>query len=212
MKLILMGAPGAGKGTHGAAIRERYHLPVISTGDLIRKAMQAETKAGEQAKAFVSAGKLVPDEMVIAMLEERLQATDCQKGYILDGFPRTIAQAQALEEMGIVIDRVIDLEVEDEVIVQRLAGRLVCRECGATYHIQYSPPTGANTCDHCNHPLSRREDDEPATILERLRIYHEQTEPLRDYYASRGKLYPVKGQDTVEATSKLVLAAVGSEV
>lgn len=210
MKLILMGAPGAGKGTHGAAIRERYHLPVISTGDLIRKAMQAETKAGEQAKAFVSAGKLVPDEMVIAMLEERLQATDCQKGYILDGFPRTIAQAQALEEMGIVIDRVIDLEVEDEVIVQRLAGRLVCRECGATYHIQYSPPTGANTCDHCNHLLSRREDDEPATILERLRIYHEQTEPLRDYYASRGKLYPVKGQDTVEATSKLVLAAVGS--
>ncbi len=210
MKLILMGAPGAGKGTHGAAIRERYHLPVISTGDLIRKAMQAETKAGEQAKAFVSAGKLVPDEMVIAMLEERLQAPDCQKGYILDGFPRTIAQAQALEEMGIVIDRVIDLEVEDEVIVQRLAGRLVCRECGATYHIQYSPPTGANTCDHCNHLLSRREDDEPATILERLRIYHEQTEPLRDYYASRGKLYPVKGQDTVEATSKLVLAAVGS--
>ena len=210
MKLILMGAPGAGKGTHGAAIRERYHLPVISTGDLIRKAMQAETKAGEQAKAFVSAGKLVPDEMVIAMLEERLQAPDCQKGYILDGFPRTIAQAQALEEMGIVIDRVIDLEVEDEVIVQRLAGRLVCRECGATYHIQYSPPTGANTCDHCNHLLSRREDDEPATILERLRIYHEQTKPSRDYYASRGKLYPVKGQDTVEATSKLVLAAVGS--
>lgn len=212
MKLILMGAPGAGKGTHGAAIRERYHLPVISTGDLIRKAMQAETKAGEQAKAFVSAGKLVPDEMVIAMLEERLQAPDCHKGYILDGFPRTIAQAQALEEMGVVIDRVIDLEVEDEVIVDRLAGRLVCRECGATYHIQHSPPTVANTCGRCNHPLSRREDDEPATILERLRIYHEQTEPLRGYYASRGKLYPVKGQDTVEATSKLVLAAVGSEV
>lgn len=212
MKLILLGAPGAGKGTHGAAIRDRYHLPIISTGDLIRKAIQSGTETGEKAKAFVSAGQLVPDEIVIAMLKERIEQPDCQEGYILDGFPRTIAQAQALEEMGITIDRVIDLHVEDQVIVERLSGRLVCGECGASYHIQYSPPKEANICDRCNNTLSRRQDDEPATILERLRVYHEQTEPLREYYESRGKLYRVIGQEMVQETTRLVLEAVASEV
>ena len=211
MKLILLGAPGAGKGTHGAAIRDQYHLPIISTGDLIRKAIQSGTDLGEKVKSYVSAGQLVPDEIVINILKERLQQPDCQDGYILDGFPRTIAQARALEEMGIVIDRVIDLEVDDQSIVERLSGRLVCSACGASYHTKYSPPKEPNLCDNCKKPLSRRQDDEPATILERLRVYHEQTEPLKDYYEAQGKLRRVIGQEQVQDTTRLVLAAVAGE-
>lgn len=208
MKLILLGAPGAGKGTQAEIICEKLNIPAISTGNIIREAMKTGTEMGKKAKAFVEAGNLVPDEVVIGIIKERLSENDCANGFILDGFPRTIPQAEALDTMGISIDRVISIEVPDEKIVTRMSGRRVCEKCGASYHTEYKKPQKEGVCNLCGANLICRKDDEPATVLDRLHVYHEQTEPLKDYYAASGKLRTVEGQEEVADTTKLTLAAL----
>ena len=208
MNLILLGAPGAGKGTQAEVIAEHLNIPTISTGNIIREALKSGTEMGLKAKSYMDEGKLVPDEVVIGIIKDRLAQDDCKNGFILDGFPRTIPQAEALDAMGIVIDRVIDIEVADDDIVKRLSGRRVCASCGASYHTVYKPSTDPSKCDRCGGELIVRKDDEPATVLERLAVYHEQTEPLKDFYAARGKLAVVEGQEEVADTTALVLKAL----
>ncbi len=208
MNLILLGAPGAGKGTQAEVIAEHLNIPTISTGNIIREALKSGTEMGLKAKEFMDAGKLVPDDIVIGIIKERLAQPDCANGFILDGFPRTIPQAEALDRMGVVIDRVIDIEVADETITQRVSGRRVCPSCGASYHVDYKRPAVENVCDRCGDTLSQRKDDHPDTVRERLQVYHEQTEPLKGYYAQSGKLYIVEGQEEVADTTRLTLAAV----
>ena len=209
MNIILLGAPGAGKGTQAEKICEYCHIPQISTGKIILAAMKNGTEAGQKAQEFVHAGKLVPDAVVIEMVNERLKQDDCKNGFILDGFPRTVPQAQALQEMGVEIDHVIDIEVPDETIMQRLTGRRVCGECGASYHIINNPPKVENVCDKCGHELIIRKDDHPDTVKDRLQVYHEQTEPLKDFYEKRGLLYMIEGTRPVEQVTKDVLNALG---
>ena len=208
MNLILLGAPGAGKGTQAEIICETYKIPAISTGNIIREALKSGTEMGLKAKSYMDAGQLVPDEVVIGIIKDRLAQDDCKNGFILDGFPRTIPQAEALDKMGIVIDKVIDIEVPDEKIVQRMSGRRVCEACGASYHMDYKPPKEAGKCDRCGGELVIRKDDQPETILERLKVYHELTEPLKDYYKGTGKQVIVEGQEEVEDTKALVRAAL----
>ena len=208
MKLILLGAPGAGKGTQAEVISEHLHIPTISTGNIIREALKSGTAMGLKAKEFIEAGKLVPDDVVIGIIQDRLAQPDCQHGFILDGFPRTIPQAEALDRMGVVIDRVIDIEVDDDVIAQRVSGRRVCQGCGASYHVDYKQPAQEGVCDRCGDTLVQRKDDHPDTGKERLQVYHEQTEPLKHYYSQQGKLYVVEGQEEVADTTRLTLAAV----
>lgn len=208
MNIILLGAPGAGKGTQAAVICEKLNIPTISTGNIIREALKNGTEMGLKAKSYMDAGKLVPDEVVIGIVKERLAKDDCAKGFILDGFPRTIPQAEALDAMGVVIDKVIDIEVADEVIVNRLSGRRVCEKCGRPYHLESLKPKAEGICDDCGGTLVQRKDDSIETVKARLDIYHNETEPLKDYYAKQNKLVVVEGQDTVEDTSKLVLAEV----
>ena len=186
MKLILLGAPGAGKGTQAEVISEHLHIPTISTGNIIREALKSGTAMGLKAKEFIEAGKLVPDDVVIGIIQDRLAQPDCQHGFILDGFPRTIPQAEALDRMGVVIDRVIDIEVDDDVIAQRVSGRRVCQGCGASYHVDYKQPAQEGVCDRCGDTLVQRKDDHPDTVKERLQVYHEQTEPLKHYYSQQG--------------------------
>ncbi len=204
MKLIFLGPPGAGKGTQASIISKKLGIPTISTGDMLRAAIKAGTPTGVKAKAFMDAGKLVPDEVVIGIVEERLEQSDCARGYILDGMPRTIAQAEALEKGGIEFDRVISLEVKDEVIVKRMSGRRVCAKCGATFHVENMPPKAQDVCDACGGELIIRADDAPETVRKRLNIYHEETEPLKAFYAERGKLRGVFGDQTMEETTKAV--------
>ena len=208
MKIILLGAPGAGKGTQAEAICKHLSIPQISTGNIIRAALKNGTEMGKKAQAYMDAGKLVPDEVVIGIIEERLQEDDCKNGYVLDGFPRTIPQAEALDKMGIVIDKVIDIEVADDKIVERMSGRRVCETCGATYHLLYNKPEVEGKCGKCGGALVQRKDDHPDTVKERLHVYHEQTEPLKDYYEKQGKLRIVEGQEEVADTTKLTLAAL----
>ena len=208
MKLILLGAPGAGKGTQAEVICDHLHIPAISTGNIIREALKSGTEMGLRAKSYMDEGKLVPDEVVIGIIQERLAKDDCKNGFILDGFPRTIPQAEALDVMGVVIDKVIDIEVPDEKIVQRMSGRRVCESCGASYHLEYKAPGQPGVCDKCAGTLVQRKDDHPDTVRERLRVYHEQTEPLKGYYAASGKLFIVEGQEEVADTTKLTLAAL----
>ena len=208
MNLILLGAPGAGKGTQAEIICERLSIPAISTGNIIRAAMKNGTEMGKKAKEYVDAGNLVPDDVVIGIIKERLLEDDCKNGFILDGFPRTIPQAEALDSMGINIDRVISIEVPDNKIVARMSGRRVCAKCGASYHTEYKKSKVEGICDLCEGELIRRKDDEPETVLDRLNVYHEQTEPLKDYYAKTGKLRTVEGQEEVADTTKLTLAAL----
>lgn len=208
MNLILLGAPGAGKGTQAEVIAEHLSIPTISTGNIIREALKSGTEMGRKAKEYMDAGKLVPDDIVIGIIQERLAQPDCAGGFILDGFPRTIPQAEALDRMGIVIDRVIDIEVADETIARRVSGRRVCQACGASYHVDYKRPAVENVCDRCGDTLVQRKDDHPDTVRERLRVYHEQTEPLKGYYAQSGKLYIVEGQEEVADTTRLTLAAI----
>ena len=208
MNVILLGAPGAGKGTQAAVICEKLNIPTISTGNIIREALKNGTEMGLKAKSYMDAGKLVPDEVVIGIVKERLAQDDCANGFILDGFPRTIPQAEALDAMGVVIDKVIDIEVADEVIVNRLSGRRVCEKCGRPYHLESLKPKAEGICDDCGGTLVQRKDDSIETVKARLDIYHNETEPLKDYYAKQNKLVVVEGQDTVEDTSKLVLAEV----
>ena len=208
MNLILLGAPGAGKGTQAEVICDKLGVPTISTGNIIREALSKGTEMGIKAKSFIDAGQLVPDEVVIGIIKERLAKDDCKNGFILDGFPRTIPQAEALDAMGVVIDRVIDIEVPDDKIVQRLSGRRVCADCGASYHLEYKKPEKEGICNVCGGKLVQRKDDHPDTVLDRLKVYHEQTEPLKDYYSKAGLLKVVEGQEEVAATTALTLKAL----
>ncbi|MGI5894538.1 MAG: adenylate kinase [Candidatus Merdivicinus sp.] len=208
MNLILLGAPGAGKGTQAEVICNALHIPAISTGNILREAIKNGTALGMEAKTYMDGGKLVPDEIVINILKERLAQDDCQNGFILDGFPRTVPQAEALDQMQVRIDRVVSLEVPDETIAARLSGRRVCESCGASYHTQYKPSKQEGVCDACGGKTVQRKDDHPDTVKERLRVYHEQTEPLIDYYTKAGKLVVVEGQEEVADTSALTLKAV----
>ena len=205
MKLILLGAPGAGKGTQAEILCERLNIPTISTGNMIREAMKSGTEMGLKAKEYAENGKLVPDEVVIGIVDERLRLDDCKSGFILDGFPRTIPQAEALDRMGIIIDRVVDINVPDEVITRRVSGRRACLDCGSTYHIETKKPQVEGICDRCGSTLVQRKDDLPETVLERLHVYHAQTEPLRDYYAAAGKLLVVDGQQGIQEIAEQTL-------
>ena len=205
MKLILLGAPGAGKGTQAEILCDRLNIPTISTGNMIREAMKSGTEMGLKAKEYAENGKLVPDEVVIGIVDERLRMEDCQNGFILDGFPRTIPQAEALDRMGIAIDRVVDINVPDEVITRRVSGRRACLDCGSTYHIETKKPQVEGVCDRCGSTLVQRKDDLPETVLERLHVYHAQTEPLRDYYAAAGKLLVVDGQQGIQEIAEQTL-------
>ncbi|WP_312641405.1 adenylate kinase [Hydrogenoanaerobacterium sp.] len=208
MNLILLGAPGAGKGTQAEMICEKRNIPAISTGNIIREALKNGTELGLKAKSFMDSGALVPDEVVIAIIKERLAQDDCKNGFILDGFPRTVPQAEALDKMGVRIDKVIDIEVADEKIELRLSGRRVCEKCGASYHVLYKPSVNDTDCAKCDGKLIIRKDDQPETIRERLKVYHDQTEPLKDYYEKTGKLTVVEGQEEVADTTKLTFAAL----
>ncbi len=208
MKLILLGAPGAGKGTQAEKIVEKFGIPAISTGNIIRAALKEGTDMGLKAKSYMDAGQLVPDEVVIGIIKDRLKEKDCENGFILDGFPRTIPQAQALENMGIVIDKVLDIEVSDEAITKRLSGRRVCSKCANSYHIDYKKPAVDGICDACGGELIQRKDDAPETVQARLAEYHQLTEPLKDFYGKLGKLVVVEGQEEVADTTALVFAAL----
>lgn len=208
MKLIFLGAPGAGKGTQAEKVSEYLHIPTISTGNIIREALKSGTEMGLKAKAYMDEGKLVPDDVVIGIIRDRLQQPDCADGFILDGFPRTIPQAEALDRMGIEIDRIIDIEVADDVIARRVSGRRVCADCGSSYHVDFKPSAKGDSCDRCGGTLVQRKDDHPDTVRERLEVYHAQTEPLKEYYAQSGKLRIVEGQEKVEDTTRLTLAAI----
>ena len=209
MRLIMFGAPGAGKGTQAAILSERLGVPTISTGNILRAAVKNRTPVGLQAQSYMDAGKLVPDEVIIGIVAERLTEADCAKGYILDGVPRTIAQAEALEAAGIRFDCVLDIEVSDQEIVNRMAGRRACTECGATYHVVAAPPKAEGVCDACGGALVQRDDDKPETVLDRLNVYHAQTEPLKEFYAQRGILKSVENRPTIEDTAKAIEAVLG---
>lgn len=200
MNIILLGAPGAGKGTQAAVLAEHYNIPTISTGNIIREALRTGTEMGKKAKSYMDAGQLVPDEVVIGIVKDRLAEDDCKDGFILDGFPRTIPQAEALDKMGINIEYVIDIEVSDERIINRLSGRRVCEKCGRPYHLVNLKPKKEGICDACGGTLVQRKDDHIDTIKNRLEIYHKETEPLVDYYKNQGKLQTVYGSDSVEDT------------
>ena len=205
MKLIFLGAPGAGKGTQAEIIAAELKIPTISTGNIIREALANGTDMGLKAKAFIEAGKLVPDDVVIGIIKERLAADDCDGGFILDGFPRTIPQAEALDNMGIIIDKVVDIDVPDENIVNRMSGRRVCKACGSSYHIENKKPKVEGVCDACGGELQIRKDDAPETVLDRLNVYHEQTEPLKDFYAKCGKLRSVEGTAPIKEITASIL-------
>ena len=205
MKLIFLGAPGAGKGTQAEIIAGKLNIPTISTGNIIREALANGTEMGLKAKAFIEAGKLVPDDVVIGIIKERLADEDCNNGFILDGFPRTIPQAEALDNMGIIIDKVVDIDVPDENIVNRMSGRRVCKACGSSYHIENKKPKVEGVCDACGGELQIRKDDAPETVLDRLNVYHEQTEPLKDFYAKCGKLRSVEGTAPITEITEAIL-------
>ena len=210
MKIILLGAPGAGKGTQAEVICAHLSIPTISTGNIIREALKSGTEMGKKAKSYMDAGQLVPDDVVIGIIQDRLAQDDCKNGFILDGFPRTIPQAEALDNMGIVIDKVIDIEVPDEKIVLRMSGRRVCEKCGASYHMLYKKPAVEGVCDKCAGALVQRKDDHPDTVKNRLKVYHDETEPLKAYYEKQGKLVVVERQEEVADTTRLTLAALES--
>ena len=209
MKMILLGAPGAGKGTQAERLCKVLDIPTISTGNILRAAVKNGTPTGLKAKAFMDAGKLVPDEVIIGIITERLAEDDCKNGYILDGVPRTIAKAEAMEKAGINFDAVVSIEVADQVIMERMSGRRVCESCGASYHLVAVPPKVAGVCDSCGGKLVQRKDDAPETVKDRLEVYHKETEPLKDFYAQRGLLKSVENQPSVEATTAAILKALG---
>ena len=208
MNLILMGAPGAGKGTQSAKISDKWNIPAVSTGDMLRAAVKEGTEMGVKAKSFMDAGQLVPDEVVIGIIKDYLSSDKCTNGFILDGFPRSIPQAEALEKMGVKIDAALSIEVADEKIVERMSGRRICSSCGASYHTVYNPPKVADVCDSCASALYTRADDAAETVLSRLETYHSITEPLKDFYAARNLLICVEGQEKVEDTTALVMKAL----
>jgi adenylate kinase len=206
--MIIMGAPGAGKGTQADIISRRLSIPAISTGNILRAAIKEGTPVGQKVKAFMDAGKLVPDDVIVAIVKNRLSEPDCKNGYILDGMPRTIGQATALEEAGVTIDTALEIETSDAEIEERMTGRRTCIKCGATYHIKTNPPKKDNICDKCSGELTIREDDRPETVKNRLRIYHMETEPLTEFYKSRGKLKTVENM-SIEATTAAIFKTLG---
>ncbi len=207
MNLILMGAPGAGKGTQSAQISEKYHIPAIATGDILRAAIKEGTELGKAAKSYIDAGQLVPDSVVIGIIKEYLASDACKNGFILDGFPRSIPQAEALDAMGVKIDVVLSIEVADEKIIERMSGRRVC-SCGASYHVVYNPPKTTDVCDKCGAALYVRADDAAETVKNRLETFHAQTEPLKEFYSAKGLLVSVEGQEEVADTTALVFKAL----
>ena len=209
MKLVLLGAPGAGKGTQAEILSKLLSIPTISTGNILRAAMKNGTPVGLKAKEYVESGKLVPDDVIIGIVQERLAEPDCVNGYILDGMPRTIPQAEALEACGIEIDGALSLEVSDEVIVNRMSGRRTCKDCSSTFHVVSNPPKVEGKCDFCGGELTIRKDDAPETVKNRLTTYHRDTEPLKAFYAERGKLREVQNQPTIETTTAAIREALG---
>ncbi len=209
MKLILLGAPGAGKGTQASVLSKELEIPTISTGNMLRAAIKNGTPTGKLAESYMKEGKLVPDEVIIGIIHDRVEEADCAGGYILDGVPRTIAQAESLENAGIVFDDVVSIEISDEVIMNRMSGRRVCEHCGESFHLVAVPPKVSGVCDKCGGKLIQRHDDEPETVKARLEVYHKETEPLKDFYAKRGLLKSVENQPTVEETSQAILRALG---
>ena len=212
MNLILLGAPGAGKGTQAELLVEKLSIPAISTGNMLREAMAHGTDLGKQAKKYMDEGSLVPDELSLGIVAERVAQPDCQKGFILDGVPRTLAQAEALEAMGVKIDHVISIEVDDSAIEARMTGRRVCSKCGASYHIVANPPKKENVCDLCGSELVIRKDDAPETVRHRLEVYHASTEVLKDFYAKLGRLRTVNGNQSIEGANEDILKAIGAQV
>lgn len=208
MKLILLGAPGAGKGTQAEAICKHFSIPAISTGNIIREALKSGTEMGKKTKSFIDKGQLVPDDIVIGIIKNRLSMDDCKNGFVLDGFPRTIPQAEALDKMGICIDKVVDLEVSDDEIISRMSGRRVCESCGASYHMVNKIPKVDGICDNCSGTLVQRKDDHPDTVNARLRVYHDQTEPLKEYYRKQGKLITIEGKGKIESITQRTLSAL----
>ena len=208
MNMIFLGAPGAGKGTQAEVVCKELNIPAISTGNMLREAVKNGTPAGLAAKKYMDAGDLVPDDVVIGVLKDRIAQDDAKNGFILDGFPRTVPQAEALDKMGVKIDKVIEIDVPDEKITARMSGRRVCEKCGNSYHIEFKPTKVEGICDACGGKGVQRVDDKPETVVARLKTYHEKTAPLKDYYEAKGKLFSVKGQDGIDETSKLVLAAI----
>jgi len=209
MKLILLGAPGAGKGTQAEILSKELSIPTISTGNILRAAIKDGTPVGLEAKKYINEGKLVPDAVIMGIIKERLAKPDCANGYILDGVPRTIPQAEAMEEMGIGIDVALSIEVEDEVIVKRMGGRRTCKDCSATFHVVNNPPKTEGKCDFCGGELTIRKDDAPETVQNRLTVFHKETEPLKAFYAERSKLTIVENQPSIEATTAAIKGALG---
>jgi adenylate kinase len=209
MKIIFFGAPGAGKGTQAEIVSEKLSIPAISTGAIIREAIKNSTEMGKSAQSYIEKGALVPDKVVIGIIKDRLAEKDCENGFILDGFPRTVPQAEALTEMGVEIDVVLNLEGPDERIIARMSGRRVCPACGASYHVIYKPSAKEGICDKCGSELSIRKDDDPEVVKSRLEVYHSETEPLKEYYSKKGILKIVEGQEELADTTALTLAALG---
>ena len=201
MKLVLLGAPGAGKGTQADILSRELAIPTISTGNILRAAIADGTEVGLKAKSYIEAGQLVPDEVIIGIIRERLSRDDCKNGYILDGVPRTIPQAEAMEKMGVGVDVALSLEVDDDLIVERMGGRRTCPKCGMSFHVKNNPPKADGICDGCGAELTVRKDDAPETVKARLVTYHKDTEPLKEFYAQRGKLIKVDNQPTIDATT-----------
>ena len=212
MKLILLGAPGAGKGTQAELLMQHYSIPSISTGNMLREAMANGTELGKQVKQVMDEGKLVSDDLILGLVEERIAQPDCKNGYILDGVPRTLAQAEALDARGIAVDKVVSIEIDDAVIEGRMTGRRVCTACGASYHIVSNPPKHEGICDHCGNPVAIRKDDTPETVRNRLQIYHETTEVLKSYYTKQGKVALVNGDQPIADAYYEILRALGEQV
>ncbi|MEM3396663.1 MAG: adenylate kinase [Thermoplasmata archaeon] len=210
MNLIMLGAPGAGKGTQAQKLATKLGIPQISTGDMLRQAVAEKTGLGMEAKKYMDAGKLVPDEIVVGIVKERLQKSDCKSGFILDGFPRTLEQAKALDKIA-VIDYVVNIDVPEEILVERITGRRSCKKCGAVYHVKYNPPKVLNKCDSCGEPLYQRDDDKEETVRKRLETYRSQTKVLIDYYAGQNKLVNIDGHREIEAIFRDILTKLGVE-
>ena len=209
LKLIFLGAPGAGKGTQAEILSTKLSIPTISTGNILRAAIKEGTKTGLEAKSYMDAGKLVPDSVIIGIVSQRLEQPDCAHGFILDGVPRTIGQAEALDKAGVRFDHVVSIEISDEEIEARMEGRRVCSKCGAPYHIKAKPPKQEGVCDSCGGPVVQRDDDKPETVRGRLEVYHSETEPLKDYYKEKGILNVVDNQPTIAGTTEVILEALG---
>ena len=212
MNIILLGAPGAGKGTQGKLLSEKLQIPTISTGNMLREAMKNETPLGKQVKKYMEDGSLVPDDVIMSIIAERVAQPDCKEGFILDGVPRTLAQAEAIDAKGVQIDHVVSLEVDDAQIANRMSGRRVCTNCGASYHIVNNPPKTDGICDHCGSNVTIRKDDQPETVKHRLEVYHASTEVLKEYYSKQGKLRLVFGNQSIEDTQRDIQRAIGVTV